>query len=68
MLGHKLIFAVQLEILLNRYEDLRGKMKEQGGDDASFLSYKCKKSPEGTFQLFKCSFPEYDSFKQISHF
>lgn len=58
MLGHELIFSVQLEILLYRYEDLKGKMKEQGGEDAWLLSYVLKKTPEGTVQLCKCSFPE----------
>lgn len=73
MLGHELIFSVQLEILLYRYEDLKGKMKEQGGEDAWFLSYVLKKlqkeqSSCANVHLQKCSFPEYDSFKQISYF
>lgn len=69
MLGHEQIFAAQLEILY-RYEDLKANMKEQCGEDAWFLSYIYIyiKSPEGIFQLFKCSFAEYDSFKQISCF
>lgn len=74
MLGHEFIFAVQLEILLYRYEDLKGKMKEQGGEGAWFLSYEKKpkllkeQSSCANVHFQKCSFPEYDSFKQISHF
>lgn len=42
MLAYELIFAVQLEILQYRYEELKGKKKGGGGEDGWILS--CKKN------------------------
>lgn len=39
MLGYELNFAVQLEILQKRYEELKGKKKEGGREDSWILSY-----------------------------
>jgi len=64
MLGYELIFALQLQILQYRYEELKGKKKVGGGEENWILSYKKKLPMEHT----SCSNIQFQNMIHSSKF